>query len=152
MNRQLSDFGLVGVKQTLFGRGIDHNEPPGNCMQAALATVLGLRLDQVPHFLAYNDWWAQCNAWLLKRYALHLLNFKWTSNDWPLPPVVHFMIGRTVRNSDHVVVAFAGETIFDPHPSDAGLSEPNSVEVFITANPSNLLSTAAHRALFEARA
>lgn len=132
----LADLGLVGVKQTLFGRGPEHNEPAGNCMQAALATALGARLGDVPHFLHEwpDDWWPRMNRWLLEHHGLQLVGV--SAGTWTPPEAVHLAVGTTVRSSRHVVVAFAGRCIFDPHPSDAGLSEVDSYELFIAARPS----------------
>lgn len=133
----LADLGLTGVKQTILGRGPDFNEPPGNCMQAVLATVLGAPLESVPHFLEQwsgIEWWAQCNAWLLDRHAVALIHL--AAGDWPVPPVVHLMVGKTVRGSDHVVVGYGGVCIWDPHPSDAGLVTVEGLELFVAQSPS----------------
>ena len=42
---------MIKVYQTIVDEG------NGNCMQAALATLLGLKLEEVPHFLEYKDGW-----------------------------------------------------------------------------------------------
>ena len=47
---RLADLGLVGITQTILGRGPEFGEPMSNAMPAALATVLGLPLTAVPHF------------------------------------------------------------------------------------------------------
>jgi hypothetical protein len=124
-------LGLIGVKQTNFGRGPDHGEECGNCMQAALATVLGRALDEVPHFLAEGpegDWWERMNDWLLQWHRVALIGLK--AGDWHVPRVVHLMQGQTVRGSSHVVVGFAGEMIWDPHPNNDGLSVVEHIEIF----------------------
>lgn len=134
---------MTPVKQTILGRGPDHGEPCGNCMQAAIATILDLPLEEVPHFLqSYEDiWWANMQAWLATRgwqiVALPL--------DYLAPGIVpigyHLMHGRTCRDSDHVVVAKDGVMVFDPHPSDAGLTEIKTYEVLV---PVRELSRAIH--------
>lgn len=132
----LETLGLTGVKQTILGRGPDFKEPAGNCMQAVLATVLGRSLETVPHFLEqWSDieWWSQCNAWLIEHHAVALIHLN--AGDWPVPPVLHLMVGKTVRGSDHVVVGFGGVCIFDPHPSDDGLVTIEAHELFVAQTP-----------------
>lgn len=129
-------LGLVGVKQTILGRGPDFGEPPGNCMQAALATVLGRRLQDVPHFLEHGDadWWEQMNDWLLEHHQVALIGL--AVGDWHVPRVLHLMQGLTVRDTKHVVVGYAGEQVWDPHPSDDGLVRVDNLEVFVSQRPS----------------
>lgn len=129
-------LGLKPVKQTVLGRGPTHNEPCGNCMQAALATALGLPLEAVPHFLkdgSDDGWWERMNEWLVRNFQVSLISLK--VGDWDIPPVVHLMQGKTVRDSEHVVVGYAGQMIHDPHPSNAGLSEVDHIEVFVACYP-----------------
>lgn len=48
---------MIPVYQTIIGRA-DDGSAPGNCMQAVIASLLELPLDDVPHFLLYGDkWW-----------------------------------------------------------------------------------------------
>lgn len=124
-----------GVRQTIFGRGPEFNEEPGNCMQAAIATVLGQRLEAVPHFLAAwtDDWWDRMNEWLLEHFQVALMGLQ--AGDWRVPRVIHLMQGRTVRGSAHVVVGYAGELLWDPHPSDVGLEKVETIEMFTAADP-----------------
>lgn len=131
----LEDLGLIGITQTAFGRGPDHGESMGNCMQAAVATALGFRLEEVPHFVAGGeDWWDRMNAWLTRNAGLVLLGT--AAGDWTVPPVLHLTQGRTVRDSQHVVVSFGGQMVWDPHPSRAGLAEVLHQEFFLAVQPS----------------
>ena len=43
---------MTPVTQTLFGGG--ENGIPGNCYQAAIASILNLSLDAVPHFVLFE--------------------------------------------------------------------------------------------------
>jgi hypothetical protein len=128
----LDDLGLTGVKQTVLGRGPEFNEPCGNCMQAAVATVLGVGLDEVPHFLVDGPspgWWDRMNAWLLAHHGVAIITL--VASDFVVPPVVHLMVGTTCRGSKHVVVGFDGRMVWDPHPSDAGLVTVEHIELFV---------------------
>lgn len=102
-------------------------------MQAVLATVLRLPLEEVPHFLEASvgdDWWDQMNVWLMSLAGVALIGL--TAGEWNVPAVLHLSQGLTVRGSEHVVVSFAGRTIWDPHPSRAGLTEVRHHELFVT--------------------
>jgi hypothetical protein len=46
---------MTPVYQTLFNAGTVKGELPGNCLQAAIASLLDMRLDDIPHFMSYGD-------------------------------------------------------------------------------------------------
>ena len=50
---------MTPVYQTIIGRG-DGNGPLGNCMQAVIASLLDLPLEEVPHFLLWGNRWYLC--------------------------------------------------------------------------------------------
>ena len=87
----------------------------GNCLQAAIASALGLDLDAVPHFGAFTWWEPAARLWLRGRWL-----------DWRtvqgIPPGRSIVIGPTVRGTgDHAVVGDDCKVAWDPHPSRAGL-------------------------------
>ena len=89
----------------------------GNCLQAALASALGLELDAVPHVGAFA-WWVPATRLFLRGRQL----------DWRqvegIPQGRSIVVGPTVRGTgDHAVVGDGGEIAWDPHPSRAGLLE-----------------------------
>lgn len=89
----------------------------GNCLQAAVASALGLDLDAVPHFGAFAWWNAAARLWLRG----HGLDWRVTDG---IPPGRSIVIGSTTRGSgDHAVVGEGGEVAWDPHPSRTGLTE-----------------------------
>lgn len=109
---------MSGVDQTIM-----HNPERGeigNCMQAAIASHLGLTLYDVPHFAAMGEGWADAlQAWANAR------RLTWVA----MPPEVvpdgmpTILQGRSERGIPHVVVGCGVKTIHDPHPSRAGLVE-----------------------------
>ena len=136
---RLADVGLDGVTQTILGRGPEFGEPTSNGMQAALATVFGLPLDAVPHFPDTEPnagWWDRMNAWLAEHYGVVLVSC--TAGTWEVPRVLHLTQGNTMRDVPHVVVAFGGQLLHDPHPSRAGLSTVLSHELFLAVHPSGV--------------
>lgn len=89
----------------------------GNCLQAAVASALGLELDAVPHFGGYVWWEPAARLWLRGRGL-----------DWRMvpgiPPGRSIVLGMTVRSTGgHAVVGDGGKVAWDPHPSRAGLTE-----------------------------
>lgn len=55
---------MTPVYQTIFNAGTDKTQTPGNCLQAAVASLLDLQLEEVPHFLCYEDWFVRMKQFL----------------------------------------------------------------------------------------
>lgn len=95
----------------------------GNCMQAAIASLLDLPLDDVPHFVKLYPESEQCGQaisdWCLdRRYFVVQLDLE------QLPDQMLCMLhGTSPRGLPHVVVGRGTEMIHDPHPSRDGLTE-----------------------------
>jgi len=49
---------MIPVYQTVIDKG------RGNCLQAAMASMFHLELEQVPHFILYEDWFKVFWHWL----------------------------------------------------------------------------------------
>ncbi|MFI8535345.1 hypothetical protein ACIGMX_34510 [Streptomyces aquilus] len=101
------------VSQTIL-----HGDPsgrPGNCLQAAVASLLELPLDEVPHFVEYDDWQERlaefCTAYGYRPVMRP-----------PGTDVAYGMAwGPSERGVRHAVVWADGAMVWDPHPSRAGL-------------------------------
>lgn len=102
------------VDQTLF-----HGEPGqiGNCMQAAVASLLELDLDDVPHFAAIeHGWWEAFLEFCAARgFAVVICD------PAPSSELLGLAGGPSPRGVLHMVVARGDEVVHDPHPSRAGL-------------------------------
>lgn len=101
------------VTQTIL-----HGDPsgrPGNCLQAAVASLLDLALDEVPHFIEHDEWEEQLRDFCLAHGYRPLLR----------PPTTHVAYGMawgpSERQVRHAVVWVDGAMGWDPHPSRAGL-------------------------------
>lgn len=99
-------------------QSILHGDPsgrPGNCLQAAVASLLELDLDGVPHFIEYDDWLERLRDFCLAHGYRPLLR----------PPSAHVALGMawgpSERGVRHAVVWIDGMLAWDPHPSRAGL-------------------------------
>lgn len=101
------------VAQTFFVG--DGSGRLGNCMQAAVASLLELPLGSVPHFAeAEEEWWIAMLDWA------DTLGYSVSRNrnkkGWTM------MTGASPRGEfNHAVVAHNGELVWDPHPSGEGL-------------------------------
>lgn len=90
----------------------DSSGLPGNCLQAAVASLLELDLEEVPHFALYDDW--------LERLVDFAHDHGYGVNNQPERPVFGLAFGPSPRGVSHAVVCSGDET-WDPHPSRDGL-------------------------------
>ena len=119
-------------KQTIFSE----NGKVGDCWRCCVAAVLGLPSRDVPHFMADSggryDPFGECRTqdWLaLRGYGIVGVAGRRSfvfhrTRDTPVPPLIS--CGPTVRSSrmgqNHAVVTNGDELLYDPHPSNAGLT------------------------------
>lgn len=122
---------LRQVTQTIFAG--DPSGRYGNCFQAAIASILELDLEQVPHFAEARDWvsyvnaWAALNGWSVRRYfRTDLEGVDLAVADGPGP-----------RGYHHAVAVKDGQIAWDPHPSRAGLLAIETVWAFTPADPAD---------------
>ncbi len=101
----------------------------GNCEQCAVASLLGLSLNDVPNFIEVGDktaesFWDSIDEFFENNgfWLAHL-----SKNH--RPPVYYLASGPAERGVKHTVVMFKDELIHDPHPSRAGLIEITMVRV-----------------------
>lgn len=111
----------------------------GNCLQAAVASVLDLELDDVPHFVAVpgenGEWWRAMRRWAQDQgfdfayidslddvTAWGSIRHAIASGESPRGPWKHV-----------VVVDVAGAVVHDPHPEGkgAGLVETDGYIVVV---------------------
>jgi hypothetical protein len=98
----------------------------GNCLAAALASVLEIPIEDLPEFTD-DGWQGELNSWLAPR-SLCYLEFpvhdqeRWRSY-YLRHAGFHLLCGPSERGLYHAVVARAGKIVHDPHPSRAGLQK-----------------------------
>lgn len=125
--RERWDAAEWGVTQTILAdaeqmeRGVY-----GNCLQAAVASVLAVPLDAVPHFSAFLWWTGALELWargFRKGGSTSGLVARTAPVGSPddIPLFRHVLSGMSPRGVQHSVVAEEGQVIWDPHPSRAGL-------------------------------
>lgn len=107
----------------------------GDCFRTCIACLLDLHPLQVPHFcdqwVKDKDIMPEVNKWLALRNLIMfsaayesdvdtVLNYLKNVNKG-----VYFMVsGMSERGANHVVIAYEGKIVHDPHPSNAGLLGP----------------------------
>lgn len=97
----------------------------GNCMQAAVASMLSLPMEAVPHFVSFT-WWPAA-------LKLYLRGLDLDSRRIAAPPIPEeraLLLGVSPRGYQHAVVSEGGEIVWDPHPSRDGLAEVTSAVIF----------------------
>jgi len=117
---------MTPVMQTRFG------DPDGNCLQAAIASILDLALDAVPSFGDLGDEWGGHFDRFLADFGIQAANIAAPpgNGDW-VPAGYHLIGGRTHRGILHSVVGYRGKMIHDPHPGGAGLVSEDSWMIFV---------------------
>lgn len=124
------------VTQTKF---YDPNQPPdvctGNCTEAALASLFGLKLEDVPSMqgLVASEYWDALKAFVRSRG--YVLNMQDPSHR---PAGLYLADGPSDRGCGHFVVMRDGEMVHDPHPSRAGLRKVERVWSLMVLDPSTL--------------
>lgn len=103
----------------------------GNCWQVAVACVLDLELEEVPHFIKIHDeggehWWLHSQRWLNERgYKLEPLAAA------PDTDELYLVIGPSPRGQElsHVVIYQNGKMVHDPHPDATGVLEEKHFDI-----------------------
>lgn len=99
------------------------NDPQGrvgNCLQAAVASIIEFELESVPHFAALPDdtWFDQMCNWLNEN-GFDIYDYD--AEDMPSCDEYMLVIGKSPRGVSHSVVYYKGELAHDPHPSRDGV-------------------------------
>lgn len=128
---------MIPVHQTLFGDG------KGNCVQAALASILEMDLEDVPNVIQSRYWWEALNQWL-KGFGLEVVEVL-AGGDF-VPAGYHLIGGQSPRgNFNHVVVGHNGKMVHDPHPDGDGLTTTSGFWIFVSLNPQGLVKRTLER-------
>lgn len=90
----------------------------GDCLRACVASLFGLPLAEVPHFVAHDDWWGCLEGWLAGRN----MAVTWIEGGPTVWHTPYIATGKSPRGPfKHAVIERNGDLIHDPHPSGAGL-------------------------------
>lgn len=115
------------VTQTKFGG------EEGNCLQACLASILEIDIEEIPWFGADAFWVDRKNEWLAQ-FDLAAIDIDVSSSykgNWKYLGY-HLINGPSPRGDFwHAVVGKNGRMVHDPHPSGDGLKEERTFTLFI---------------------
>lgn len=117
----------------------DLSKETGNCLQAAVASLLELKLEEVPHFILFDDeWWCIFQEF----FAARNINAIWLPDIQPLGSW-HIASVRSPRlpGETHAVVCDPdGNVVHDPHPDGLTSGEVEIVGCywFTVRDPSKL--------------
>lgn len=128
------------VYQTRFGGPNDPEHEQGNCMQAALASIFEVRLDDAPDFtgeIVSGKWFLRLEAWLAVR-NLELVIVGQGAHF--IPPVeghyIQCLESTTLGPGEgHTVVAENGQVVHDPNPHAKSLGKLQESWFFASRNP-----------------
>lgn len=119
------------IKQDIFSDGRD-GAIPGNCFQAAVASIFELGLVNVPHFVAgHTDWFFAFHDWLISHNGLYPLSFNYSESIIFDLKGYCLVTGMAKRGLRHTVVYKDGKLAHDPHPDNSGLIHPESICIFV---------------------
>lgn len=127
---------MIPIYQTIM------KPPLGNCMQACLASLFEVPLEDVPNFMdgPHDSWWERYCDWMVSNYLLQPLRLNVEGKQgedeegtyW-MPRGYHMIQGKSPRGDyDHVVVGYKGEIVHDPFLGGSGLKSVNYYEVFVS--------------------
>lgn len=148
------------VRQTHFHNPHDPRAPKGNCMQAAVASIMELPLDAVPHFYEHclegltESQRSDMRIWQEDRIDQFLDDHGWVRFGYGYAPdkfeflqgdMLCLLSGMSPRGVNHVVLVWLEPNgkwslEWDPHPSDGSVTDPNFVEFLL---PKELVQDAA---------
>jgi hypothetical protein len=120
------------VLQDKFGK------PDGNCFAACIASILEIRLHDVPaKFYGTGDWgndsdkfFAELNEWL-SQFGLSLMTINCEDPEKHLPEAWLIIGGMGPRGIEHCIVGWKNEERHDPHPDGGGLTAVDCWYIFI---------------------
>lgn len=106
----------------------------GNCTQAAIATFMGMTLDEVPDFNNTTEdaaeFWAAIEQWFWNMgYSFDHYSGLHTWDG------LYLAGGLSPRGVQHMVVYKDGELFWDPHPSRAGIDPVQSTWIIRPLDP-----------------
>lgn len=106
----------------------------GNCLQYAIASLLGCHPDAVPHFAQFTWWEGAFKLWARG----HGLDPRWVTADAIPDDALTLLLGKSPRGWGHACVGMGRDVIWDPHPTRDGLTEIESavlIEPWVHGDP-----------------
>lgn len=127
-------FGQKEIRLKFIDQTILHSEEKnGNCTQAAVASLIGLDLNDVPDFANTTessiDFWSEFYAFF-EGIGMHAIMIP---NNME-PDCNYLASGISPRGISHMVVMNDGNVVHDPHPSRAGIASVEAAWIIVPDN------------------
>jgi hypothetical protein len=124
---------MIKIDQTILHNDEDDDAPSGNCLQACIASILEMDIDEVPHFVERKsaDWFDVMNQWLIDNAECYLLPLNQWMRDFT-PHGYALASGDSPRGIPHSVVVCDGVVVHDPHPSKGGILKVREYWLFVS--------------------
>lgn len=123
------------IEQKQLFRHDPENGIYGDCFRTAIACLLNIKPEQVPHI--GPDEWASADAFgahfdrVLESFGLHKVEIAFDKLDALLatmqicnPRTYYLLSGKSSNGVGHVVIALGGEIVWDPAQDDSGIVGP----------------------------
>lgn len=129
--------------------------PHGNCLQACLASLLELPLDDVPNFCSpdlgpVEKWSLRMQSWLAEVHGLGwipVLPSDQGEATYPEGTVIGYPRGLSIKTGksprgdfQHSCVARDGEIVHDPYPGGGGVLPPCSYDILYLLDPARVMT------------
>lgn len=127
ITEEIANYWRAIPKQTL----LKENGEIGDCLRCCIAAILNRPAKSVPHFVAEHghEGIIQAARWLRINEFWMLQADRITEADWDCPveeDIPLIVCGPSPRSTGmgqyHAVIKLQGEIVYDPHPSEAGLT------------------------------
>lgn len=120
---------MIPIDQTrMAGQGAG-----GNCVQACVASMLELAIEDVPHFLEIaprpDHWELAFDDWLEMRGIISV-----RMQGHYIFEGFYLATGATARGTRHMCVYRDGYLAHDPHPSKSGLLDVDCTRILVPAD------------------
>lgn len=127
------------VYQTRFGGSSAPEGEQGNCMQAALASIFEVLLEDAPDFtgeIVNGSWYMHLDEWLATR-NLELIVMPAGTGISPVQAhYIQCVKSTTLAAGDgHIVVALNGKVVHDPNPRAKALGDFEESWFFAAREP-----------------
>ena len=136
------------INQTCFGSTDSPIEQQGNCLQACIATVLQIPLEEAFDCRFHEDnggWFDDFNEWL-EQYNLGCIYLEHTKEK-PLTCseikgifIMECMSKTLYQGDRHVVVMRGGDLLHDPNPNAREQGECQGIYLFVPLEPYKLVN------------
>lgn len=115
----------------------------GDCFRACVASIFEFPIDEMPNFWEQSqdahDFWTMVNNWTTQYLGCKAISveFSQIQHNYFINDLLCVAIGKHPRSEEEHAVVWKNGMIHDPHPSRAGIGEPQVFTFFVPLEISN---------------